>query len=121
MAEPIKSYRDLIAWQRAYELGKRVYALAGAFPDHERFGLIAAIRRLGYSIASQIAAGYGKGNTGDYLWHLKHARGEIYQLDTQLMFALDFKYVDEQQYEPVKAQLDEAERVLAGLIRSLDR
>ncbi len=121
MAEPIKSYRDLIAWQKAFDLGKRVYALAGGLPEHERFGLIAAIRRLAYSIASQIAAGYGKGNTGDYLWHLKHARGEIYQLDTQLMFAFDFKYLDTDQYEPVKSQLDESERVLAGLIRSLER
>lgn len=121
MSDPIHTYQDLIAWQKAYALGKEVYALAGSFPEFERFGLIASLRRLAYSIAGQIAAGYGKGNTGDYVWHLKHARGDIYQLDTQLLFALDFKYLDETRYEPVKARLDESERVLAGLIRSLDR
>ncbi len=121
MGDAIKSYKDLIAWQRAYSLGKAVYALASALPDHERFGLIAAVRRNSYSIASQIAQGYGKGNTNDYLWHLKNARGDIYQLDTQLLFCLDYKYIPPAQYDPVKAQLDEAERVLAGLIRSLER
>lgn len=121
MAEPIKSYRDLIAWQKAFTLGKSVYSVSGQLPDHERFGLIAALRRISYSIASQIAQGYGKGNTNDYLWHLKNARGEIYQMDTQLLFCVDFQYLSEEQYEVLKAQVDEAERVLAGLIRSLDR
>lgn len=119
MSDPIKSYRDLIAWQRAFSLGKRVYAVGSTFPEHERFGLIASVRRLSTSIASQIAQGYGKGNTHDYVWHLKAARGDLYQLDPQLLFALDFKHLDEIEYQSIKHQLDEAERVLAGLIRSL--
>lgn len=46
-------------------------------------------------------------------------RGDLYQLDTQLLFALDFRYIDEAVYEQVKASLEESERVLAGLIKSL--
>lgn len=118
MAE-ISSYKDLFAWQRAYSMGKSVYSLAGKFPEVERFGLIASLRRLSYSIASHIAQGYGRGVKSEYVWCLKQARGEIYSLDTQLMFALDFGYVPESEYEKIKAELDEAERVLAGLIRSL--
>ncbi|CAG0967406.1 hypothetical protein PHYC_01059 [Phycisphaerales bacterium] len=118
MAE-INSYRDLIAWQKAYALGKHVYALASTLPDAERFGLVASIRRLSYSISSHIAQGYGRGNTQDYIWFLKQARGDIYVLDTQLMFALDFRYLEEQAYRKAKSELDEAERVLAGLIRSI--
>lgn len=121
MGEPIKSYRDLIAWQKAYALGKAVYRLAGTLPDAERFGLIASLRRLSVSISSSIANGYGRGNTADYLWHLKTARGDLYQIDTQLLFALDFKYIDDEGYRKVKSELDESERVLAGLIRSLER
>jgi four helix bundle protein len=119
MSEPIKSYRDLIAWQKAYAMGKSVYRMAGSLPDAERFGLIASLRRGSIGVASHIAQGYGRGNTQDYLWLLKQARGEIYQLDTQLLFALDFSYVGKEEYDEVKAQLDEAERVLAGLIRSM--
>jgi four helix bundle protein len=115
----IKSYRDLIAWQKAYALGKIIYALAGKLPDVERFGLIASLRRLSYSVASHIAQGYGRGNTQDYIWFLKQARGELYMLDTQLLFALDFGYIERNDYESTKLLLDESERVLAGLIRSL--
>lgn len=119
MSEPIRTYQDLIAWQRSYELGKHVYRLVGDFPEFERFGLIASVRRLAYGIASHIAQGYGRGNLQDYVYFLKQARGELYQLDTQLMFARDFEYVKSGAYEKVKSALDECERVLAGLIRSL--
>lgn len=119
MAEPIRSYRDLIAWQKAYSLGKNLYVLAGKLPDSERFGLISTIRRFAISIASDIAQGYGRGNTQDYIYFLKKARGDIYALDTQLLFSVDFKYITQEDYDSIKVQLDEAERVLAGLIRSL--
>jgi four helix bundle protein len=121
VAESIKSYRDLIAWQKSYALGLSVYSIAGRFPDSERFGLISSLRRTGTSVASNIAQGYGRGNTGDYLWFLKLARGELYQIDTQLLFATDLKYIEPDDYVRLKTQLDEAERVLAGLIRSLER
>jgi len=103
-----------------YELGKIVYRLAGTLPEGERFGLICSMRRIAIGIASHIATGYGRGNTQDYVWFLKQARGDLYNLDTQLLFAKDFGYVKDDAYLPVKAQLDECERVLAGLIRSLD-
>ncbi|MBN8598155.1 MAG: four helix bundle protein [Planctomycetes bacterium] len=119
MSEPIKSYRDLIAWQKAYALGKAVYQAAGQLPEAERFGLMSSLRRIGTGIASHIAQGYGRGNTPDYIWFLKQARGELYVLDTQLLFCLDFKYVLQGQYTQLKSDLDESERVLAGLIRSL--
>ena len=70
-------------------------------------------------VASQIAQGYGRGNTADYVWLLKQARGTLYGLDTELLFALEFKHLEKQSYDAVKAELDECERVLAGLIRSL--
>lgn len=88
-------------------------------PDGERFGLIAQLRRCGIDVASSSARGYGAGNKADYLWFLKSARGELYKLDTQLLFAVEFGYLARNDYDEVKTELDECERVLAGLIRSL--
>jgi four helix bundle protein len=119
MSEPIQSYRDLIAWQKAFKLGVRLFRLAGGFPESERFGLISHLRRGGTDVASSIARGYGAGNKADYLWFLKSARGELYKLDTNLLFAVEFSYLPRDAYDDVKAELDECERVLAGLIRSL--
>ncbi|MCA9287498.1 MAG: four helix bundle protein [Phycisphaerales bacterium] len=121
MAGPINSYQDLIAWQRAYAMGKAVYAAASAMQEPDRFGLPASLKRFAVSVASHIANGYGRQNTQDYLWFLKQARGEIYQLDTQLLFALDFTLLSKESFDGLKDMLDESERVLAGLIRSLER
>jgi four helix bundle protein len=116
----IHSYQDLIAWQKAFKLGMQLYGLTNLFPERERFGLTIQLRRGGVSIASNIAEGYGRGSTSDYVRFLKVARGALYEIDTQLLFAVELQYVTNDQYEMTKADLDECERVLAGLIRSLD-
>ncbi len=121
MGNAVKSYRDLIAWQKAFRLGVRLYGLTNAFPERERFGLTIQLRRGGVSVASNIAEGYGRGSTSDYTRFLKVARGALYEIDTQLLFAVELKYITNEQYETTKADLDECERVLAGLIRSLDK
>lgn len=120
MGGPINSYRDLIAWQKAYAMGKAVYETASGMTEVDRFGLPGSLKRLAVSVASHIANGYGRASTSDYLWLLKQARGEIYQVDTQLLFSLDFRMLTKERYDELKSMVDESERVLAGLIRSLE-
>lgn len=120
MSGEIRSYRDLFAWQKAFQLGLTVYRVVLTLPESERFGLVSQMRRGAVSVASNIAEGYGRGGRQDYVRFLKLARGCLYELDTQLLFALELKYLEKEPYEAVKGQLDEAERVLAGLIRSVE-
>ena len=84
---PIESFRDLVAWQKAFALGVSVHRLAGGLPESERFELAAQLRRGSVSVASNIAEGYGRGSRNDYVRFPKIARGAMYELDTQLMFA----------------------------------
>lgn len=121
MSGEIRTYRDLIAWQRAFTAGMHAYRLTDQFPDRERFGLTVQIRRSAVSVASNIAEGFGRGSTLDYLRYLKIARGSLYELDTQLLFSVELGYLPQAEYAGLKERLDETERVLAGLIRSLDR
>lgn len=121
MGQPIRTYQDLIAWQKAFQLGLAVCRLAPRLPEFERFGLTAQLRRSGTAVASQIANGYGRGVTMEYVRLLKNARATLYELDTQLLFARDLSYIASDVYDPLKAQLDETERVLAGLIHSIER
>ncbi len=116
----IRCYKDIVAWQKAYELGKAIHALTKGFPDEEKYGITSQLRRASVSIASNIAEGYGRGTTPDYLRFLKIARGSIYEVDTQLQFSRDFEYAPPDCFQATKEILDEAERVLAGLIRAIE-
>lgn len=116
----VKGYRDLVAWQKAYALGLLIYKLTARFPDAERYGLTSQLRRGSVSVASNIAEGYGRGGRSDYVRFLKIARGLLYEIDTQVSFAVDLSFVTQDDYRACKAVIDECERVLAGLIRSLD-
>lgn len=121
MSEPIKSFRDLIAWQKAVDLGLFANEVTSRFPDHEKYGLTAAIRRNAFLIASQIADGYGQQNSGEFIRHLRQARGTIYVVDTQMMFAVRLGYLPEDTHRPVSLKVEEVAKVLSGLLRSLDR
>ena len=116
----IKSFRDLVAWQKAVSLGLTVYRIAVLLPAEERFSLASQLRRGAIAVASNIAEGYGRGSRADYIRFLKIARGALYELDTQLTFAVELRYIDNAMFEKTKSELDDCERVLAGLIRSLE-
>ena len=120
MGGEIKSYRDLIAWQKTFSLGLAVYRLTKQLPEAERFGLISQLRRGAVSIASNIAEGYGRQSTNDYVRFLRVARGCLYELDTQLLFAIELGYVEVGECAPLQEQVNECGRILAGLIRSLE-
>lgn len=121
MADRIKSYRDLVAWQKAFRLGLAVHRMTGSFPKEERFGLTSQLRRNAVSVASNIAEGYGRGTKVDYMRFLRIARGSLYEMETQLMFASEFGYADSASVEALVGQSRECGRVIAGLISAVDR
>lgn len=121
MEHTVKSYRDLIAWQRARELVKETYLLTAEFPVGERFGLVSQMDRAAVSIPSNIAEGYGRATTQDYLHFLRIARGSAYELETQLVLAEDLGLCTQAASSKVVVTLQEVIRVLQGLIAALER
>lgn len=120
MAE-IRSHRDLVAWQTAFQLGLDIYTATSGFPTAERFGLVSQLRRGAVAISSNIAEGYGRGSSKDYVRYLKIARGALYEIDTQLLFAQSLGYLALDAYERLLDQLNTCGRILAGLIRSIEK
>ncbi len=119
VSSEIQSYRDLVAWQKAFKLGLMIYRLTKRFPQEERFGLTSQLRRASVGVASNIAEGYGRQSRNEYVRFLKIARGSLYEIDTQLLFALELQYASRETFDQTKSLLDECSRVLGGLIRSL--
>ena len=91
----VESFRDLIVWQRSIDLTLALYKLTASFPSEEKFGLTSQLRRAAVSIASNIAEGYGKSSTGEYLQALDHARGSNAEVQTQLVIAQALRFGEE--------------------------
>jgi four helix bundle protein len=115
----IRTYRDLIAWQRAMSLAKAVYRVTGRMPDSERFGLTNQMRRASVSVPSNIAEGYARQSTADYLKFLRIARGSLAEVSTQYEIAISLDMLGSD--AEVSGLLAETDRVLQGLIQSLGR
>lgn len=56
----IRSYKDLIVWQRSMELAREIYRLTKLFPKEELYGIVSQMRRAVVSIPSNIAEGFGR-------------------------------------------------------------
>ena len=87
-----KTYKELDVWQVAMELVVETYRLTKMWPDTERYGLISQAQRSAVSVPANIAEGYGRGHTAEYLHHLFMARGSLLELETHLEVALRLAY-----------------------------
>ena len=83
----VRSYRDLIAWQRAMDVAQLVYEVSRACPKEERFGIVSQMRRSATSIPSNIAEGQGRKSTREFLRFLSIAHGSLCEMETQVDLA----------------------------------
>jgi len=78
---PLKSYRDLEAWQPSMSLAEEVYAVTRTFPREELYGLTAHLRRASVGIPSNVSEGYQHG-TRTYRYHITIALGSQAECET---------------------------------------
>jgi len=115
----VGGYKDLIVWQKAITLVKRVYQVTSAFPTDERFGLIAQMRRAAVSVPSNIAEGQARHTTGEFIQGISHAEGSLAELDTQLTIAVELEFCTQTGTADVFALLGEVRKMLNALRRTL--
>jgi len=116
----MQSYKDLIVWQKSFELVKVVYNLSKKFPKEELYGLTSQIRRATVSIPSNIAEGYTRKSRQEYTQFLRIAFGSGAELETQLLLAKDLKLAPTEEIYNVYNQLQEVMKMLNKLISSLN-
>jgi len=115
----IKSYRDLIVWQKSIYLVRNVYILTQKLPKEELYGLTNQMRRCAVSIPSNIAEGYGRNSTGDYKRFLQIAVGSLYELQTQIEISFQLKYLDENNLNSIISLCTEIDKILYSLIQKI--
>jgi four helix bundle protein len=116
----LTNYKELKVWQRAYSLCLEIYKITKIFPKDEQYNLTSQIRRAAVSIPSNIAEGYGRKTTPDYIRSLYIAYGSICELETQIMLAGDLEYISGEIMTKLQEDIREVERMLKALIRSLE-
>ncbi|PIR84183.1 hypothetical protein COU18_00305 [Candidatus Kaiserbacteria bacterium CG10_big_fil_rev_8_21_14_0_10_51_14] len=116
----MKSYRDLIVWQKAIELVLKVYKVTDTFPDREKYALSSQMRRAAVSIPSNIAEGRSRSTAKDFVNFLHTALGSGTELETQLIIAKKLSYCGEAEYESTSSLLSEVCRMLHAMINKLE-
>ncbi len=101
------------------ELVAAVYLMTDLMPESERFGLISQMQRAAVSVPSNIAEGYSRSHTGDYLLHLSHARGSLSELETQVTVSVRVKRLSREHATDTWDLCQEVGRMLTGLIKSV--
>jgi four helix bundle protein len=119
-SEMLTNYKELKVWQKSYQLCLEVYRITARFPKDEKFGLTSQIRRASVSVPSNIAEGYGRKTTADYIKSLYIAYGSNYELETQMMLSGDLDYIDSAILKDIMGDIHEVERMLKALIKSLE-
>jgi four helix bundle protein len=117
----IRSYRDLIVWQRAMALAVGTYDLTRLFPIEERFGLSAQLRRAAVSVPANIAEGHGRVHRGEYVHHLSIAHGSLCEVETMLLLTVELRLGQAASVAPLLETSREVGRMLGALMRVLQR
>ncbi|NQS98770.1 MAG: four helix bundle protein [candidate division Zixibacteria bacterium] len=115
----MKSYKELEVWRKAIELVEQVYSISKNFPNWEKFGLISQMQRAAVSIPSNIAEGWGRSTTLDYIHFLRMSRGSLLELETQVIIAERLKYITDLQSHDLFLRIEIIGKMLNSLIKSL--
>lgn len=91
----LKSYKELIVWQKAYQLVLEIYKTTKSYPKSETFGLSQQMRKAAISIPSNIAEGYGRKYKTEYHRFLSIAYGSLSELETQYLLSVDLGYTEQ--------------------------
>jgi four helix bundle protein len=121
MANEVRSYKDLVAWQKSMDLVTAVYRASQGFPKEEIFGLVSQIRRAAVSVPSNIAEGHARTSKKEFQYFLSNARGSLAECETQLIIAHHLAYIDETGINQLLDRLGEVGRILNGLLAALKR
>ena len=116
-----QDYRDLEVWQKAMQVVKKVYLLTKDFPPSELYGLTSQMRRAAISIPANIAEGWGRRYTAEFIQFLRQANGSRTELETLLLLSVEINLCSPQVVYPILDELQVVGRQLNNLERSLQR
>jgi len=121
MSDKIKSFTDLITWQKVHVLAVGIYKLTEKFPQKEMYSLTDQMRRSATSISSNIAEGFSRQGKKEKIQFYYTAKGSLTELQNQLLIARDVGYLTKEIFNNIANQTVEVSKLLNGLIKSIKK
>lgn len=116
----IKSFEDLLAWQKARELTDYLYRLTEKFPVSEKFNFIDQIRRAIVSVTNNIAEGFGRYHSPEAKQFYRIARGSLLEVKSMMHLSKDREYITDKDLETVVDKINVTSKLVSGLIKKVD-
>ena len=116
----MRNFRELTAWQIAFDLARLIYRHTDALPRSEEFGLKAQMRRAAISIPSNLAEGAGRSTRKDFSNFVTIARGSLNELQTQVLLSADLRFLSSADVNHLQTVIDRLYALLNGLRNSLN-
>lgn len=116
----ISSYKELDVWKNGIEIVDFVYDLTENFPKKEIYTLSAHLQKSAISIPSNIAEGFSRNHTKEYIQFLYIALGSCAELETQLIISYKRNYLSQDAFNSIEEKTDHESRMLMNLIKSLN-
>ncbi|NUQ11701.1 MAG: four helix bundle protein [Gemmatimonadaceae bacterium] len=111
----LSSHRDLIVWKKSLSLATDIYRFCGAFPHHQRYGLVSQLQGAAVSIPCNIAVGHARFTRKEFLNALSVARGSASEVETLLLISQRLGYGDRAEAERCLAEVDGIRRMLTRM------
>lgn len=117
--EKAESFEDLIVWQKARELTKRIYELTKGKEFSKDFSLVDQLRRAAVSVLSNIAEGFERGSNVEFIQFLYMAKGSCGEVRAQLYVARDQGYVNAEEFDSIRGLARQVGGMLGNFIEYL--
>lgn len=115
----IHDFQDLKIWQKGMDIAEKCYFLTKVFPKDELYGMIQQIRKSAVSIPANIAEGYGRRSTAEYIRFLNIAPRSLNELETHVILSQRVGLSKQEDIEPIISLLREESRMIIALIKKL--
>jgi len=116
-----KPHKKLDVWKKSIDLVHKMYELTKTFPKIEEYGLTNQMRRAAISVPANISEGAARQTKKEFIQFLHVAQGSLSELDTHLEIALRLDYMKETFLQEVSTLMNDIDKMLTGLIKSLKK
>ena len=115
----VKSYQELKIWQNGIELTIQVYKFTENLPPKEKFGLISQMQRASVSVPANIAEGWSRSYTKEFIQFLRISLGSLAELETMIILCQKLNYCEAQDENAIRGRIGELQKMIYATIKTL--